>query len=121
MQDVVDIVVKIASVLTALGVIFVFIGSATKRGQRAISNWFKKINEPTNKGIVCVLRSDLRRLCKDCIKQGYMTDEDLENIVEASEAYRALGGNSYTHALVEKACTLPVKNWNELDLEKVTK
>jgi hypothetical protein len=118
LQEVIDVVEKIASVLTALGVIFLFFGSVTKRGQTAISNWFKKINEPTNKGIVCVLRSDLRRLCKDCIKQGFMTEEDLENIVEASEAYCALGGNSYTHALVERACTLPVKNYDGLEPDK---
>ena len=115
MQEIVDVISKIAGVLTALGVILVFFGSVTKRGQTAISKWFRKMNEPTNKGIICVLRSDLRRLCKECIKHGYLTNEDLENIVEASEAYCALGGNSYTHALVEKACTLPVKNSGETD------
>jgi len=118
LQDIIDVIVKIASILTAIGVIFVFFGSVTKRGQTAVANWFRKINEPTNKGIVCVLRSDLRRLCKECIKQKYMTDEDLENIVEASDAYCALGGNSYTHALVQRACALPVRSLDESDLEK---
>jgi len=118
LQYIIDVIVKIASILTAIGVIFVFFGSVTKRGQTAVANWFRKINEPTNKGIVCVLRSDLRRLCKECIKQKYMTDEDLENIVEASDAYCALGGNSYTHALVQRACALPVRSFDESDLEK---
>lgn len=115
MQDVIDVLGKIASIITPLLIICAFMGTLTKRGKLAISNWFKKINEATNKGLVCILRSNLRSLCKDCLKHGYMTDEDLENIVEASEAYDALGGNSYTHALVERAIKLPIREGEDSD------
>ena len=53
-------------------------------------------------------------MCLECINKGYMTDEDFENITESSEAYDGLGGNSYTHKLVEKAITtLPVKRGSD--------
>lgn len=113
MESVIDILGKIASIITALLIIFGFVGSMTKKGKSIITNWFKKINEPTTKGILCVLRSDIRKMCRECIKQGYMTEEDFENITEASEAYGVLGGNSYTHNLVKRTLQLDIKASDE--------
>ena len=39
-----------------------------------------------------------------------MTEDEAEDLSEASEAYRGLGGNSYTHMLVERALKLPIRN-----------
>lgn len=110
MQDFTGYLTTIASVITALTVIAGFISVTTARGKKAIAVWFNKLNEPLNKATLCILRKSIREMCLECINKGYMTDEDFENITESSEAYDGLGGNSYTHKLVEKAMTtLPVK------------
>jgi hypothetical protein len=110
LESFIDILTKVTSVLGSLLVVLGFLGSLTKRGKKVIINWFRKINEPQNKAIICVLRSDVRKMCRNCIKQGYMTDEDLENITEASDAYNGLGGNSYTDGLVRRALLLPIRD-----------
>lgn len=110
MQDITTYLTTIASIIGAIVAIAGFISVTTKRGKAAISKWFSKLNEPLNKATMCILRKSIREMCLECINKGYMTDEDFENITESSEAYDGLGGNSYTHKLVEKAMTtLPVK------------
>lgn len=113
MQDITGYLTTIASVITAITAIIGFISVTTKRGKIAISKWFSKLNEPLNKATLCVLRKSIREMCLECIDKEYMTEEDCENITEASEAYDGLGGNSYTHKLVEKAMTLPVKRGSD--------
>lgn len=108
-----EILTTISSIITAVGIIAGFISVTTKRGKIAISKWFSKLNEPLNKATLCVLRKSIREMCLECIDKEYMTEEDCENITEASEAYDGLGGNSYTHKLVEKAMTLPVKRGSD--------
>lgn len=110
MQEVSNYLTTIASVIAALTAIVGFISVTSKRGKTAIAKWFNKINEPLNKATLCILRKSIREMCMECICKEYMTEEDFENITEASEAYDALGGNSYTHNLVEKAMSLPVKS-----------
>lgn len=104
----------ISSVITAVGIITGFISVTTKRGKEIIAKWFHKLNEPLNKATLCVLRKSIREMCLECIYKEYMTEEDCENITEASDAYEALGGNSYTHKLVEKAMALPVRGEGDM-------
>lgn len=110
MQDVSNYLTTIASIIAAVTAIIGFFSVTSKRGKAAIAKWFNKINEPLNKATLCILRKSIREVCLECILKNYMTEEDFENITEASEAYDALGGNSYTHKLVEKAMCLPVKS-----------
>lgn len=113
MQDITSYLTAIASVITALTAIVGFISVTTARGKKAIAIWFNKLNEPLNKATLCILRKSIRDTCLECINKGYMTDEDCENITESAEAYDGLGGNSYTHKLVEKATQLPVKRGSD--------
>lgn len=96
-----------------MGIITGFISVTTKRGKEIIAKWFHRLNEPLNRATLCILRKNIREMCLECIDKEYMTEEDCENITEASEAYDGLGGNSYTHKLVEKAMTLPVKRGSD--------
>jgi hypothetical protein len=113
LQYITSYLTTIASVITALTVIAGFISVTTTRGKKAIAVWFNKLNEPLNRATLCILRKNIREMCLECIDKEYMTEEDCENITEASEAYDGLGGNSYTHKLVEKAMTLPVKRGSD--------
>ena len=113
MQDITNVLTTVASIIAALTAIAGLFSVTTKRGKEAISRWFGKLNEPLNKATLCILRKSIREICLECISKGYMTEEDCENITEASEAYDALGGNSYTHKLVEKAMALCVKSGSD--------
>lgn len=108
-MDIVSIFGNAASIIAAVTTVSAFIVGTTKGGKKILSGWFSKLNEPTNKAILCVLRSNLRDTCYRCLKKEYLTDEDFEDIVEAADAYDGLGGNSYTHQLVKRALELPVR------------
>lgn len=114
LQEIVNSVGVVANIITALLIISGFIMAITKRGKEVVGRWFKKVNEPTNNAILCVLRSEVRNMCKCYIRKGYMTEDEAEDLSEASEAYKDLGGNSYTHMLVERALNLQIRN----DIEK---
>lgn len=109
LQEIVNSIGGIANIITAILIIAGFIMTVTKRGKEIVSNWFKKINAPTNNGLLCVLRREVRNMCKDYIKKGYISEDEEEEFVEAYKAYDCLGGNSYTHKLVKRASGLPVK------------
>jgi len=110
LQEIIDIIGKIANILTPLILISGVISAMTKKGKNCIVGWLRKINEPQGKAILCVLRSNVRNLCMDCICKNYITKEEWEDLTEAAEAYEGLGGNSSTHRLVERTLSLPVKN-----------
>lgn len=115
MHDLIDVLGKAASIITPLLIIIGFLGSISKKGKSVIADWFKKINAPQNKAVLCVLRTDVRNMCMDCICKGYITRDQWEDLTEASEAYEGLGGNSSTHCLVQRAINLPIKEKAEND------
>lgn len=117
LQDIVDVLGKIASIITPLLLIIGFLGSISKKGKGIIAEWFKKINAPQNKAVLCVLRTEIRNMCMICICRGYITRDEWEDLTEASEAYEGLGGNSSTHRLVERAINLPIKEKSEAEHE----
>jgi len=118
LQDLIDFLGKIASIITPLLLIIGFFGSISKKGKNFIADWFKKINAPQNKAVLCVLRTDVRNMCMDCICKGYITRDKWEDLTEASEAYEGLGGNSSTHCLVQRAINLPIKEKDKTDQEE---
>lgn len=113
MQEFIKTLDTIANIITPLLIILGLITSVSKRGKKVISDWFKKITEPQTKATLCVLRSNVRNMCMIFICKGYLTKDEWEDLTEASEAYDGLGGNSYTHRLVERALALPIKERSE--------
>jgi len=110
LQEVVNSIGGIANIITAILIIAGFVMTVTKKGKEIVGKWFKKVNEPTNNAILCVLRSNVRDMCECCIDKGFMTREEFEDLSDAAEAYEGLGGNSSTHRLVTRSLELPIKN-----------
>lgn len=48
-----------------------------------------------------LLRTDIKRQCKTYIRKGAITVEEFEELTEAMNVYKALGGNGTAHALYD--------------------
>jgi hypothetical protein len=125
MQNVVDILEKLAGITTSLVIVGGLIISITKWGKNLLGSWLNKILKVTlknefepivkgiennSKAIKCVLRSDIIKICFGCRSRQFITTKELECLTEANAAYVALNGNSFTRELVEDAISLPIKD-----------
>lgn len=63
----------------------------------------------TKGGIQSELRHDIRNTCRRCIKQGFKTLEDIEEVTAMHGNYEKLGTNGKTNALYEEFKKLPVR------------
>lgn len=59
--------------------------------------------------IIASYRFRLIQLCKDCIKQGYITQEQYDQLTEFYKIYHALGGNGQAKEYYETAIGLDIK------------
>ena len=123
-NNVVDILGRLAQIITSIVIIGGFFISITGWGKKLLGNWLNKIFkvtltkefEPISKGIEinskaikCVLRSDIVVRCNECIEKGYITIKQHEDLTEANDAYVGLNGNSHTRGLVKIALSLPIR------------
>lgn len=60
--------------------------------------------------IIASYRFRLIQLCKEFIKQGYMTSAQYEQLTEFYKLYVGLGGNGQAKNFYEKASQLPIKD-----------
>jgi len=117
LQDVMDVLAKIAAIITSISVIGVFFISVTKWGKRLIANWFNNVFklilekelEPIRKATKRTLRNDIENMCEKCRDKQYITPDEYKDITEANEEYVAVKGNGYTCGLVKNALSLPIK------------
>lgn len=63
--------------------------------------------------IIASYRFRLIQLCKEFIKQGYMTAAQYEQLTEFYKLYVGLGGNGQAKNFYEKASELPIRNSDE--------
>lgn len=59
--------------------------------------------------IIASYRFRLVQLCKVYLQQGYMTQEQFEQLSEFYKMYRGLGGNGQAQQFYEKTVDLPIK------------
>lgn len=78
----------------------------------------KKDLKETKAGIQAELRHDIRNACRRCIKQGWKTLEDLEEVLSMHDNYEKLGSNGKTNALFEEFMKLPIKARDSFHLEE---
>lgn len=55
----------------------------------------------------------LVQLCQTYLKQGFMSSEQYEQLMEFYKVYSGMGGNGQGKEYFEKAIKLPIKNENE--------
>ena len=63
--------------------------------------------------IVASYRFRLIQLCKGFLHQGYITEGQLEQLIEFYKLYKGLGGNGQAEAFYNKAVALPLKTDND--------
>lgn len=59
--------------------------------------------------IVASYRFRLIQLCKGFLHQGYITEGQMEQLIEFYKLYKGLGGNGQAEAFYNKAIALPLK------------
>lgn len=59
--------------------------------------------------IISSYRFRLIQLCKAYIKQGYMTQDQYDQLTEFYKLYKALGGNGQAQEYYERAIDLPIR------------
>lgn len=60
--------------------------------------------------IISSYRYRLMQLCKQYIKQGFMTSDQFDQLTEFYKLYTGLGGNGQAKEFFDKTCLLPIKN-----------
>lgn len=70
----------------------------------------KKISERYIEIILASYRFRLVQLCQSFLKQGYMTSEQYEQLVEFFKVYAGLGGNGQAKEYYERTLKLPLKD-----------
>lgn len=60
--------------------------------------------------IISSYRFRLVQLCKEFIRQGYMTQSQYDQLSEFYKLYEALGGNGQAKEYYDKTILLPIKN-----------
>lgn len=70
----------------------------------------KKISERYIEIILASYRFRLIQLCQSFLKQGYMTSEQYEQLVEFFKVYAGLGGNGQAKEYYERTLKLPLKD-----------
>ena len=93
--------------------LIVFLGSSAFAGLvNQICNHFAKRAERKsgmNKGIRLILKNDIRTLCIKYIEQGWIYEDELEDIIIMHECYHNdLGGNGYLDELMKRVKSLPI-------------
>lgn len=93
--------------------LIVFLGSSAFAALvNQICNYFAKRAERKsgmNKGIRLILKNDIRTLCIKYIEQGWIYEDELEDIIIMHECYHNdLGGNGYLDELMKRVKSLPI-------------
>lgn len=70
----------------------------------------KKVSERYIEIILASYRFRLIQLCQSFLKQGYMTSEQYEQLVEFFKVYAGLGGNGQAKEYYERTLKLPLKD-----------
>lgn len=63
--------------------------------------------------IIASYRFRLIQLCKGFLHQGYITEGQMEQLIEFYKLYKGLGGNGQAEAFYNKAIALPLKTDND--------
>lgn len=72
----------------------------------------EKLNKGNIELILASYKFRLVQLCQAYLKQGYMTSEQYEQLMEFYKVYSGMGGNGQGKEYFEKAIKLPIKNNN---------
>lgn len=74
---------------------------------RAYIRETQDIEKSHMKLIIASYRYRLVQLCKAYLKQGYITEDQFEQLTEFYKLYSGLGGNGQAKEFFERACALP--------------
>lgn len=66
--------------------------------------------------IVASYRFRLIQLCKGFLRQKYITESQMEQLMEFYKLYKGLGGNGQAETYYNKAIALPLKTDDDVDL-----
>lgn len=73
----------------------------------------REIESSHLKLIVASYRYRLIQLCKQYLKQGFMTSDQFDQLTEFYKLYVGLGGNGQAKEYFDKTCLLPINNPEE--------
>lgn len=76
---------------------------------RSWINTNKQFTEAQKKANILSLRYIITQACLRALKDGYIYDDDLEDLLNMYELYKFNGGNSYVTSLINKVDKLDVK------------
>ena len=69
-----------------------------------------KVNSDLQKQTnILTLRTLIVNKCEIAIEEGYIYNDDLQDIIDMFVIYESHGGNSYVHTLIDKIRTLNIK------------
>ena len=77
---------------------------------RAYIRETREIENSHMKLIIASYRYRLIQLCKQYLKQKYMTSEQFDQLTEFYKLYTGLGGNGQAKEFFDKTCMLPIVN-----------
>lgn len=79
-----------------------------------IKELIKELKKETNEFVVVTCRSQLYRIHKEAVGQGFISKECLKTFTETGKKYEAAGGNDIFHEkLYPEVIHLPIKNEDE--------
>ena len=78
-----------------------------------LREYIRKVDMEENRKLALIIASyryRLVQLCKIYLKQGFMTQDQFEQLSEFYKMYHGLGGNGQAEEFYDKTRALPVKN-----------
>lgn len=77
-----------------------------------VTGFFNYINNLKNKddAVQLLLYHDIKMECKEYIKQGWMTPDDMEVLIKMHTTYHNRGGNGFLDKLMDECKKLPIRD-----------
>lgn len=73
------------------------------------SNQKKQDHNGVREGVRVLLYDRLKFLCKKAISNGYISPDQLEDILSMHNAYHGIGGNGFLDSLIAQVKQLPIR------------
>jgi len=69
----------------------------------------RKNDDGVSKGLKVILKDRLRFLCISYINQGWIYEDELEDLINMHKSYKKLGGNGFLDELISKVSDLEIR------------
>lgn len=69
-----------------------------------------KLQEKQTNGVTCLLRKDILDLVNKANSQGFIYEDEIEELRKLYKNYKNLDGNGIVDRVIDKAFNVPIKN-----------